>query len=512
MTTGERIAFHRRRCGISQEELGARLNVSRQAVSKWETDLSVPDMAHLLALSREFSVPLSDLTATPEADFSPAAPLPKAKAAPPLLPALCLIFAACLALGGFLLLYQRRPAEEGGGQTPPSEESPDSQRWPNTDFALILDWTERGEFLELGAQETDYPFGATFFTEPQEMGRSDWGDTVYYLDDLAGSGIRLTYSQREEGPFIIKIETAQTKEVSTPRSIHVGSTRSEVVGAYGTDLVYCLKDEEEAPLAEHDYYYAYQELSPALCFYMKDGRVCAIRAEHMLDAGNEAYAVNNLSRFPIRPDGEPDYTHRQFPYEEPMDAAKRVYIAWNKLATYETLSAEERYTYRGQIFSGLPEMDWQSFGALGTTDAFSTAAALTDYLKDQAPYSVSELIFIQMGSAAPGLDGAWAENYCALLAQALFAGPVDYARALCRTAEYDESLPADVLRRTAYGADYHADACQRAADALSAAIEAPNALTEEEAGWARLLHYYLANPNDGSYGDYPKTPAELPAE
>ena len=45
---------------------------------------------------------------------------------------------------------------------------------------------------------------------------------------------------------------------------------------------------------------------------------------------------------------------------------------------------------------------------------------------------------------------------------------------------------------------------------LDAAI-GTNALTEEETAWARLLRYYLANPNDGDYSDYPKTPEDLPA-
>ena len=38
MTLGQRIAQYRKAMGISQEELGGRLGVSRQAVSKWETD------------------------------------------------------------------------------------------------------------------------------------------------------------------------------------------------------------------------------------------------------------------------------------------------------------------------------------------------------------------------------------------------------------------------------------------------------------------------------------------
>ncbi len=37
MTLGERIALARKKAGLSQEQLGDRLGVSRQAVSKWES-------------------------------------------------------------------------------------------------------------------------------------------------------------------------------------------------------------------------------------------------------------------------------------------------------------------------------------------------------------------------------------------------------------------------------------------------------------------------------------------
>ena len=65
MSLGERIGTHRKRMGISQEELGHRMGVSRQAVSKWETGRAVPDMENLLALARLFGVPVSELTDTP---------------------------------------------------------------------------------------------------------------------------------------------------------------------------------------------------------------------------------------------------------------------------------------------------------------------------------------------------------------------------------------------------------------------------------------------------------------
>ena len=56
MTLGQRISLYRKKLNISQEELGARLGVSRQAVSKWETDLSAPDLNNLIGLARELGV------------------------------------------------------------------------------------------------------------------------------------------------------------------------------------------------------------------------------------------------------------------------------------------------------------------------------------------------------------------------------------------------------------------------------------------------------------------------
>ncbi len=40
MTLGQRIQEHRLRLELSQEALGERLGVSRQAVSKWEAEVS----------------------------------------------------------------------------------------------------------------------------------------------------------------------------------------------------------------------------------------------------------------------------------------------------------------------------------------------------------------------------------------------------------------------------------------------------------------------------------------
>ncbi len=56
MTVGQRIAQRRKELGLSQEALGERLGVSRQAIYKWESDAALPEIEKLVNLSREFSV------------------------------------------------------------------------------------------------------------------------------------------------------------------------------------------------------------------------------------------------------------------------------------------------------------------------------------------------------------------------------------------------------------------------------------------------------------------------
>ena len=56
MTFGEKLQALRKARGWSQEELATQVNVSRQALSKWESGASVPDTENVVALSRLFGV------------------------------------------------------------------------------------------------------------------------------------------------------------------------------------------------------------------------------------------------------------------------------------------------------------------------------------------------------------------------------------------------------------------------------------------------------------------------
>lgn len=56
MTLGEKLQLLRRSRGLSQEQLAAELDVSRQAISKWECGDSTPDLDKLRAICTYFGV------------------------------------------------------------------------------------------------------------------------------------------------------------------------------------------------------------------------------------------------------------------------------------------------------------------------------------------------------------------------------------------------------------------------------------------------------------------------
>ena len=61
MSFAERLRDARRTCGLSQEELAERLDVSRQAVGKWEQGLAYPEVEKLLALCAVLNVSMDAL-------------------------------------------------------------------------------------------------------------------------------------------------------------------------------------------------------------------------------------------------------------------------------------------------------------------------------------------------------------------------------------------------------------------------------------------------------------------
>ena len=66
MTIGEKIQVYRKKIGLSQEELGQKMLVSRQTVSLWEMDKTLPTVDNLIRLKQIFSVSIDDILSESE--------------------------------------------------------------------------------------------------------------------------------------------------------------------------------------------------------------------------------------------------------------------------------------------------------------------------------------------------------------------------------------------------------------------------------------------------------------
>lgn len=61
MTLAEKLKSMRKQTGLSQEQLAEKLGVSRQAVTKWETDAGIPDIENVMAISALFDISMDEL-------------------------------------------------------------------------------------------------------------------------------------------------------------------------------------------------------------------------------------------------------------------------------------------------------------------------------------------------------------------------------------------------------------------------------------------------------------------
>ena len=61
MNLGEQIKNRRKELNITQEELAKKLNVTRSAVSNWETEKNYPDLQTIVYISDELNISLDVL-------------------------------------------------------------------------------------------------------------------------------------------------------------------------------------------------------------------------------------------------------------------------------------------------------------------------------------------------------------------------------------------------------------------------------------------------------------------
>ena len=61
MTIAEKIKQLRKDNNMTQEDLAEKLNVSRQTISKWETNIAIPDADNIVAISKLFNITTDEL-------------------------------------------------------------------------------------------------------------------------------------------------------------------------------------------------------------------------------------------------------------------------------------------------------------------------------------------------------------------------------------------------------------------------------------------------------------------
>ncbi len=71
MKLSENIRHYRKKANLSQEQLAEKLNISRQAVTKWESGTSAPSTENLLRLCEILDIPLETLLKTEEEPLPP---------------------------------------------------------------------------------------------------------------------------------------------------------------------------------------------------------------------------------------------------------------------------------------------------------------------------------------------------------------------------------------------------------------------------------------------------------
>jgi len=68
-TFAENLILQRKQRGLSQEQFAEELDVSRQAVSKWEAGINMPDIPKLIAIADKFGITIDSLLRSKSSDL-----------------------------------------------------------------------------------------------------------------------------------------------------------------------------------------------------------------------------------------------------------------------------------------------------------------------------------------------------------------------------------------------------------------------------------------------------------
>ena len=205
MTCGGRIRQEREKRRMSQEDLAQRLEVSRQAVSKWESDASRPTKEKRERLSELFELPMAVWDDPPGEEQTR---LRRWKTATAVLAA-----ALCLIMAGNLALFLARPRSVNTENNPPAEKAQGAEGMEIVDLSAVFP-----ETLTLECRR-DYDFGnlplgdydpalVPFLADDWERQEQElWGGYFPREDDSAAAFLSVvkTNPRQENGPIFYDV-------------------------------------------------------------------------------------------------------------------------------------------------------------------------------------------------------------------------------------------------------------------------------------------------------------------
>jgi len=495
MTLGERLQELRRQNGLSQETLAEKLNVSRQAVSKWETGLSNPDTENLIRLAGLYGTTVDDLIGakTENTPSKPRRQKPQAKKA--IVIAVFVIISAAIICAGILAFLNRNkdnPTDDNGSSVTASS-TVDGEAVPG-DYTLCWENKDTGtEYtLEIGPQEGTYPWNTDLTGSGSSFTSGDMPGVAFY--NVGCSDIMISYSQiADTGKEVLTTMSTASRKYATPRGVRVGDTETELIYAYGDELLiepkaysgaddFCTYDSLYAYTSEKEYY-------GYIVFYILDGQISGIEA-NLNDDGGPAYYVDNIFTFPLK-NGKPDYSNKQDPEQETLSKERKVYVALHTLLNY-SIPEDDALLYREIIFSGLRNIDWIEYGKLGgENQEAETIEELFNWIDSQDKLTAEEITGMQLVPQT-NLDGIYADMYSTLLCNAFLKYPDTFVE--CLGFEPGGEKNSDkVVMLTAYGAAVTEENLENVKDKLDELISC-SALSESAVPWAEKMLKRCDNP------------------
>ncbi len=480
MTLGERLQELRKRRNLSQEALAAKLNVSSQVVSKWETGLSNSDRQNLILLAELFEIPAGDLIRAKHEETSAAhqEPNKRVRSTFQIIAVLMILIIAGTSI--CLGVWWRRNSATGGSEA-------------CGEYALC--WGENGfskKYLEIGIQDGNFPWGTALAGSDTSHTSGDMPGVEFHTVNC--KDIVISYARNiEAGKETLTSMVTVSPKYTTTRGIKPGDTETQLITAYGDNLlvtpeIYSTKDD----FCMYNSLYAFSEQDDGynfVVFYMLNGQVSGINLQ-MAEDGGPAYYVDNINTFRLL-NGKPDYSEKQEPEQEPLSKERKVYVALHRLLNY-SLAEEDALPHRNTIFAGLRFIDWPAYGRLGEAGKETeTIQELFNWIKMQESLADNEIAGLQLALLS-NLDGIYADMYSYVLCNAFFKEPAVFIECLnCDPGNSKNSK--NVVMLTVYGAAISAEDLERVQAVVQELIDG-DALSDDAIPWAEEMLKRCADP------------------